>query len=142
MKKTILFCTLLTLLGITQLKAQDIPTPGKFRYTESLGKTAGGTGIFYTHTIDLKNTQSALYSVDGYQASFRLECKVIKIKKNKVQLIFDHFGADDMFKNEEMYKKEQKLMTLENKNGQWLVQYAKNFPMDQQGKTIVFKKIK
>ncbi|HAS42608.1 MAG TPA: hypothetical protein DCS93_19160 [Microscillaceae bacterium] len=142
MKKSILFCTLLTLLGIVQLKAQNIPVSGKFSYTESLGKTAGGTGIFYTHTIHLKNTQSALYSVDGYQASSRLACKVIKLKANRVQLVFDHFGEHDMFKNGDIYKKGQKLMTLENKNGQWLVQFAKDFPMDQQGKTIVFKQIK
>lgn len=142
MKKTILFCTLITLLSFGQLLAQSIPTSGTFRFTESLGETAGGTGIFYTHSIEIKNATSALYAVDGYQASFRLECKLVKISANKIQLVFDHFGELDMFKSADDYKKGQKLMTLESKNGKWLVKYVKNFPMDQKGKTIEFKKVK
>ncbi|OJJ19435.1 hypothetical protein BKI52_21745 [marine bacterium AO1-C] len=142
MKRVTLFYTLIALLGLAQVQAQSIPTVGQFTHTESLGKTAGGTGIFYTHTIELKNAQSALYSVDGYQASSRLECKVVKLSAHKIQLIFDHFGEHDMFKNGELYRKGQALMTLENKNGKWLVQYAKDYPMDQQGKSFVFKKTK
>ena len=141
MKKTILFCTLTTLLSLGQLLAQGIPTSGKFRFTESLGETAGGTGIFYTHSIQIKNATSALYSVDGYHASCRLECKLVKISANKVQLIFDYFGELDMFKSADDYKKGQKLLTLESQNSKWLVKYAKNFPMDQKGKTIEFKKV-
>lgn len=156
MKKILLLACLL--LSVGQASYAQNEFVGKYNFSETVGKTAGGTVIMYNYQIIISKENSrykARYHIDGYQAMTRLNCTVVEVKiapeapANSLILKFQSFGADDLFKPENLYQKGQDLLYIARKGGLMAspdetdieVTYDDKFALEaQRGKTYVFKK--
>ncbi len=67
---------------------------GKYFFSEDGGKTAGGTGIFVGHDLEINSDGSATLTANGYQTSKYLICKT-KINGSKMQLMFEKYSEDN-----------------------------------------------
>lgn len=157
MKKTHFIILITFIISCSQSIAQ-IDFSGKYSFSENLGQTVGGTGINYYHTIDIfkENGQyKATYSIDGYQTLTRLECSVMEVKinasapANSLILQFEKYGADDLFKNKDLYKPKQDLLEIAPKGGimakkgetQFEVTYMPSSPHENKAnQTFIFDK--
>lgn len=87
---------------------------GKYEFSEDGGRNAGGTKIFISHEIEIKETSDGLMATlqsNGYQTSKDLICTV-KASGDKLEIYFDSYGEDNLF---ESYEQGDLLLTLENK---------------------------
>lgn len=87
---------------------------GSYEFDEDGGRNAGGTAIFITHRLEIKQAEDALLATirsNGYQTSIDLNCTA-KISGDKVEIYFDSYGEDNMFEN---YEQGDLLLTLEKK---------------------------
>lgn len=156
MKKIFLLACLL--LSIGQASQAQNGFVGKYAFSESVGKTAGGTGIMYNYQIIIykeNGNYKARYHIDGHQAMTRLNCAVIEVKlnseapANSLILQFESFGKDDLFKSEHLYQKGRNLLEISRKGGLMAspdetaieVTYTDEFPFEEKrGKTYIFQK--
>lgn len=133
MKTLCTLCICVFALSLTSAIAQASKWTGKYMRSETQGKTAGGTSIMYSYSLEISQKEGKLiahYHVDGYQTLTRHFCLVKEISENKIQLIFEKFGKQDLFKSSHLFKKGQKLMTLTKKGYRWWVTYDKAYPHD------------
>lgn len=88
---------------------------GKYEFSEDGGRNAGGTRIFISHEIEIRETDDGLMATiqsNGYQTSKDLICTA-KASGDKLEIYFDSYGEDNIF---ESYEQGDLLLTLENKN--------------------------
>lgn len=130
---------------------------GTYTFEEDHGKTAGGTGIFYVHTIIIgkENGQyTAKYTLYGYQVSQEIECSVMEVKINEsapassLILQFEKYGEVPGFKPD-IYETQQELFEISPKGGMMAVPdetdidvvFKVNMTTDNQvGERIVFER--
>lgn len=87
---------------------------GKYEFSEDGGRNAGGTKIFISHELEIRETSDGLMATlqsNGYQTSKDLICTA-KIAGNKLEIYFDSYGENNIF---ESYEQGDLLLTLENK---------------------------
>lgn len=87
---------------------------GKYEFAEDGGRNAGGTAIFISHELEIKETSDGLMATlqsNGYQTSKDLICTA-KIVGGKLEIYFDSYGENNIF---ESYEQGDLLLTLENK---------------------------
>lgn len=88
---------------------------GSYVFDEDGGRTTGGTAIFVSHQIDIRESDDGLLAMvqsNGYQTSKDLICTA-KAEGAKLLIYFDSYGENNMF---EPYKKGDLLLTLERKS--------------------------
>ena len=94
---------------------------GTYSYTESGGRTAGGTGIVITHEIAVTRAggqYKAEITANGYQTQTRIFA-LGAATGNKLQLRFEKDGAEQMF--EGRYRPGALLLELERGGGRRLL---------------------
>jgi hypothetical protein len=105
--------------GTLSTRAQTI-TPqardwlGVYEYTESPGRTAGGTGIVILHEIYVYEEEGRLFAritANGYQTSRAMRCDA-RVEGNRLRLYLNRYEEDNMF---EPYRVSQLLLTLERR---------------------------
>jgi hypothetical protein len=72
---------------------------GSYEFTESGGKTAGGTAIVITHEIDVSEGENGLIAMiqsNGYQTSRELVCTA-RVEWGKLNIYFENYGENNMF---------------------------------------------
>ena len=87
---------------------------GTYEFDEDGGKNAGGTVIFISHQLEIKETENGLMATlqsNGYQTSKDLIC-MAKAGGNKVSIYFESYGENNIF---ETYEPGDLLLTLERK---------------------------
>jgi Family of unknown function (DUF5991) len=87
---------------------------GVYEFGEDGGKTTGGSAIFITHQIEIRDTDNGLLATiisNGYQTSRDLVCTV-KTDGDKIAFYFDSYGEDNSL---EPYTEGDLLLTLERK---------------------------
>ena len=87
---------------------------GNYEFDENGGKTVGGTPIFISHQIEIKQTDDGLLATiqsNGYQTSIDL-VGTVKTQGEKLMIYFDSYGENNMFEN---YEQGDLLLTLEKK---------------------------
>ena len=87
---------------------------GTYEFDEDGGKNAGGTVIFISHQLEIKETENGLMATlqsNGYQTSKDLICTA-KASGNKVSIYFESYGENNIF---ETYEPGDLLLTLERK---------------------------
>lgn len=87
---------------------------GKYEFSEDGGRNAGGTAIFISHELEIRETSDGLMATlqsNGYQTSKDLIC-IAKIVGSKLEIYFDSYGENNIF---ESYEQGDLLLTLENK---------------------------
>lgn len=88
--------------------------PGKYEFSEDGGRNAGGTKIFVTHELEVRQTDDGLMATlqsNGYQTSKDLIC-IAKASGDKLEIYLDSYGENNLF---ESYEQGDLLLTLENK---------------------------
>jgi hypothetical protein len=101
-------------LILAQRVAAQTDWKGSYYFGEDGGKTAGGTGIFIEHRLEIfdgDNELAATLQSNGYQTSADLICTA-KVDAAKLMIYFQSYGEDNMF---EKYKPGDLLLTLERK---------------------------
>lgn len=96
---------------------------GTYRYTESGGRTAGGTGIVVSHEIAVRREGGAYraeITANGYQTSRQIHAAV-EIAGNRMRLSFERDGEDQMFKGQ--YQPGAVLLEIERQSPQRLLTY-------------------
>jgi hypothetical protein len=81
-------------------RAEALNWAGTYSYTESGGRTAGGTGIVVTHEISVTREDGAYkaeITASGYQTQVQLFA-FGTLAGNKLQLRFEKDGEEQMFK--------------------------------------------
>lgn len=94
---------------------------GTYSYTESGGRTAGGTGIVVTHEIAVTRDGGqyrAEITANGYQSQVHLFA-LGTATGNRLQLRFEKDGEDQMFKGR--YRPGALLLELERAGGRRIV---------------------
>lgn len=87
---------------------------GKYEFSEDGGRNAGGTKIFVTHELEVRQTDDGLMATlqsNGYQTSKDLIC-IAKASGDKLEIYLDSYGENNLF---ESYEQGDLLLTLENK---------------------------
>lgn len=87
---------------------------GKYEFYEDGGRNAGGTKIFVTHELEIRQAENVLLATlrsNGYQTSKDLNC-VAKAVGDRLEIYFDSYGEDNLF---ESYEQGDLLLTLEKK---------------------------
>lgn len=87
---------------------------GNYEFDENGGKSAGGTAIFITHLLEIKETENGLMATlqsNGYQTSNDLFCTA-KPDGNKLSIYFESYGENNLF---ERFEPGDLLLTLERK---------------------------
>jgi hypothetical protein len=100
-------------LFVAAARAQS-PWAGSYTYEENGGRTAGGTGIFITHelnVLDGGDGLTATIQANGYQTSKDLMC-IAKAEGTKLMIYIEGYGENNVF---ESYSKGDLLLTLERK---------------------------
>lgn len=85
---------------------------GAYEFDEDGGKNAGGSAIFVTHELEIRQTDDGLMAFiqsNGYQTSKDLICTT-KIEGNKLLIYFESYGENNSF---ESYETGDLLLTLE-----------------------------
>lgn len=83
---------------------------GIFLFSENLGKSAGGTPINFTYSIEFGQDGLVYYNIDGYQTMVRAICSIQEKDDKTADLFFTSFGDEDLFKNQ--FAKGQLIATL------------------------------
>jgi hypothetical protein len=119
---------------------------GSYEFNEDGGKTVGGTAIFITHQIEIKQTDDGLMAAiqsNGYQTSVDL-VGTAKTDGDKLMIYFDSYGENNVFEN---YEQGDLLLTLEmkkNKNKTELLTYWNKFqpavPKNEKSGKVYFKR--
>ena len=94
---------------------------GTYSYTESGGRTAGGTGIVVTHEIAVTRAggqYKAEITANGYQTQTQIAA-LGTATGNKLQLRFEKDGAEQMFKGR--YRPGALLLELERSGARRLL---------------------
>lgn len=87
---------------------------GVYEYTESPGRTAGGTGIVISHEIYVYEEGDRLFAritAQGYQTSRAMRCDA-RVEGNRLRLYLNRYEEDNMF---EPYRVGELLLTLERR---------------------------
>jgi hypothetical protein len=87
---------------------------GTYEFDEDGGKTAGGTAIFISHQLEIKETENGLMATlqsNGYQTSKDLICTA-KANGNKLSIYFESYGENNVF---ETFEPGDLLLTFERK---------------------------
>lgn len=87
---------------------------GNYQFDEDGGRNVGGTKIFVTHQLEIKETGDRLLATlqsNGYQTSVDL-VGTVKADGEKLMIYFDSYGENNMFEN---YERGDLLLTLEKK---------------------------
>ena len=87
---------------------------GTYEFDEDGGKNAGGTVIFISHQLEIKETENGLMATlqsNGYQTSKDLICTA-KANGNKLSIYFESYGENNVF---ETFEAGDLLLTLERK---------------------------
>ncbi|MEO6588055.1 MAG: DUF5991 domain-containing protein [Pyrinomonadaceae bacterium] len=87
---------------------------GSYEFDEDGGKTVGGSAIFITHELEIKQTGDGILATiqsSGYQTSTNL-VGTVKTEGDKLMIYFDSYGENNMF---EKYEQGDLLFTLEKK---------------------------
>lgn len=87
---------------------------GSYEFSEDGGRNAGGTKVFISHELNIKQTENGLMATiqsNGYQTSKDLICTA-KIVGDKLEIYFDSYGEDNLFEN---FEQGDLLLTLGNK---------------------------
>ena len=90
---------------------------GTYEYTASLGRTAGGTGIVVTYTIEVTPGNSepgAVVEASGYMTDDKLRCET-RTQGNRIDFHFHSYPDGDTANayGVELYKKGDLLLSLE-----------------------------
>ena len=112
MRKT---AAILTFLFIFCIAAQaQADWVGVYEFEEDGGKSTGGSAIFITHQIEIRETDNgflASIQSNGYQTSRDLVCTV-KAVGAKLEIYFESYGENNSL---ETYSEGDLLLTLERK---------------------------
>ncbi|CAN5641343.1 hypothetical protein BH20ACI4_BH20ACI4_25250 [soil metagenome] len=95
------------------INAQSFWT-GNYEFNEDGGKTVGGTTIFVTHQLEIRQTDDGLLATiqsNGYQTSIDL-VGTVKTEGDKLMIYFDSYGENNIFEN---YEQGDLLLSLEKK---------------------------
>jgi hypothetical protein len=116
LNRTIVFLAapLLSVLLMSVAIAQGPSWLGRYEFSEDGGKTAGGTGIFIEHEIEITDGDEGLIAFiksNGYQTSVDLVATA-KVTGSRLEIYFQNYGDDNMF---ESYGSGDLLLTLERK---------------------------
>ena len=87
---------------------------GTYEFDEDGGKNAGGTAIFISHQLEIKETENGLMATlqsNGYQTSKDLICTA-KASGSKLSIYFESYGENNVF---ETFESGDLLFTLERK---------------------------
>lgn len=119
---------------------------GSYEFDEDGGKTAGGSGIFISHEIEITEIDGKLLAKlqsNGYQTSSDLICTT-KTEGNKLLIYFESYGENNMF---EPYEQGDLLLTLEKQTvkGQSQIltfwnKFQPSVPQNEKSGKIYFKK--
>lgn len=104
----------LVLISIFSLaaNAQSSVWVGTYEFNEDGGKTTGGTEIFISHQIEIRETGDSLIATlqsNGYQTSKDL-IATAKTEGNKLMIYFESYGENNVF---ETFEPGDLLLTLE-----------------------------
>ena len=105
------FILLIVLCSFVQAQTSWL---GTYEFDEDGGKTVGGTKIFISHQIEIKQTDDGMLATiqsNGYQTSIDL-VGTVKTVGGKLMIYFDSYGENNMFEN---YEQGDLLLTLEKK---------------------------
>lgn len=86
--------------GFGSARAAPLDWSGTYTYTESGGRTAGGTGIVVTHEIAVTRAGErwrAEITANGYQTQVQIHATGVVVG-NRLLLRFERDGEDQMFK--------------------------------------------
>lgn len=106
------FC--LSFLLFAALAEAQADWAGAYEFEEDGGKTAGGSAVFITHQIEIRDTDNGFLATiisNGYQTSRDLVCTV-KTEGDKISFYFDSYGENNSV---ESYTEGDLLLTLERK---------------------------
>ena len=109
-------------------RAETRDWTGTYSYTESGGRTAGGTGIVVSHEIvvRLRGSQyQAQITANGYQTQVQLFA-LGTVSGNKLQLRFEKDGEEQMFKGR--YQPGALLLELERSGARLLTHWGAYTP--------------
>lgn len=119
---------------------------GTYEFTESGGKTAGGTAIVVTHEIDISEGEKGLIAMmqsNGYQTSKDLVCTA-RIEGGRLNIYFESYGENNIF---ETYEQGDLLLSLENKTVKgktqlltWWGKFTPLYPSNEKSGKVYFKK--
>lgn len=104
------FCLLFLAFSASAYAQND--WAGKYEFDENGGKTAGGTVVFISHQLEIRETDDGLMAFiqsNGYQTSKDLVATT-KIEGNKLLIYFESYGENNVF---ESYEEGDLLFTLE-----------------------------
>jgi hypothetical protein len=120
---------------------------GNYEFDEDGGKTVGGTAIFVTHQLEIKQTGDGLLATiqsNGYQTSIDL-VGTVKTEGDKLLIYFDSYGENNVFEN---YEQGDLLLTLEKKTAKGkteLLTFWNKFqpvvPKNEKSGKVYFKKV-
>jgi hypothetical protein len=103
--------TIASVRGAKQTAGDESVWVGDYIFGENGGKTAGGTGIFITHSLGIHREAGALVAEiisQGYQTSRHL-VGVVKVTGNTARIYFKSYGEDNLFRP---YREGDLLLTL------------------------------
>lgn len=89
---------------------------GNYEFDEDGGKTVGGSAIFITHELEIKQIGDGILATiqsNGFQTSIDL-IGTVKTEGDRLLIYFDSYGENNMF---EKYEQGDLLLTLEKKTG-------------------------
>lgn len=120
---------------------------GVYDFNEDGGKNAGGTVIFVTHELEIKETGDGLVAFiqsNGYQTSKDL-IGTAKVEGNKLLIYFESYGENNVF---ESYEEGDLLLTLEKQTVKGKTQILTHWnkfepivPANEKSGKVYFKKI-
>lgn len=145
LSKTGFFCVLFFAFALAANAQTD--WTGAYEFDEDGGKTAGGTVVFISHRIEVRETDDGLMAFiqsNGYQTSKDLICTA-KVEGGKLLIRFESYGEDNVF---ESYDVGDLLLTLENqtvKGKTQILTYWNKFqpivPKNEKSGKVYFRKL-
>jgi hypothetical protein len=142
--KSIVNLLFVLLLGIAANAQAD--WTGAYEFDEDGGKTTGGTVVFISHQLEIRDTDDGLMAFiksNGYQTSKDLICTA-KAEGSKILIYFESYGEDNVF---ESYETGDLLLTLEMKTSKGkteILTYWNEFqpivPKNEKSGKIYFRK--
>jgi hypothetical protein len=120
---------------------------GIYEFDEDGGKTAGGTVIFISHQLEIRETDDGLMAFiqsNGYQTSKDLVCTA-KIEGAKLLIYFESYGENNSF---ESYEEGDLLFSLEKQTVKGKTSIVTNWnkflpvvPKNEKSGKVYFKKV-
>ena len=120
---------------------------GTYDFDENGGKTVGGTKIFISHRIEIKQTDDGiLATIQATAIKLRLILiGTVKTDGDKLLIYFDSYGETNMFEN---YEQGDLLLTLEKKTTKGkteILTYWNKFqpivPKNEKSGKVYFKRV-